>query len=48
MVGRFLHWGATTQDMMDPGDALRYVRSLRLIEDRLCGLGDDLAQEEGE
>lgn len=42
-VGRFLHWGATTQDVMDTADALRYVRALRLVEERLCALADELA-----
>jgi 3-carboxy-cis,cis-muconate cycloisomerase len=41
-VGRFLHWGATTQDIMDTADALRYVSALRLIEERLNVVGDEL------
>jgi 3-carboxy-cis,cis-muconate cycloisomerase len=43
-VGRFLHWGATTQDIMDTGDALRYRGALEVLAGRLQMVGDALAE----
>lgn len=44
-----VHFGATTQDIMDSGMALQLDAAMRLAERRLCELGDalaDLAQHE--
>lgn len=42
-VGHYLHWGATTQDIMDTGDALRYTQALELLSAKLEALGDEIA-----
>ena len=38
----FLHWGATTQDIMDSGLALQLDAAMALLERRLRSLGDAL------
>lgn len=40
--GHFLHWGATSQDIVDTGLALRLDRALACIGERLAGLLDGL------
>lgn len=42
-AGRYVHWGATTQDIMDTGLALVLGRALDRIETLVCALGDQLA-----
>ena len=42
-VGRFLHWGTTTQDVMDTGLALVLGRALDRIETLLGELGGEVA-----
>ena len=39
----YVHWGATTQDVMDTGLVLRLRGVLDILEDRLDGLGGKLA-----
>jgi len=39
----FVHWGATTQDVMDTGLVLRLRQVLNILETRLDALGDALA-----
>ena len=46
-AGQYLHWGATTQDIMDTATVLQVKAALALIEDdlaRLDGLLDQLAE----
>ena len=43
-AARHVHWGATTQDIMDTGLALLVGRALDRIEALACGLGDELAR----
>lgn len=40
-----VHYGATTQDIMDTGLALQLQRSLRLLDEDLGRLGDRLAEQ---
>jgi 3-carboxy-cis,cis-muconate cycloisomerase len=42
--GRYVHWGATTQDIMDTATVLQARRALALIEGRLGSLADALAR----
>jgi 3-carboxy-cis,cis-muconate cycloisomerase len=42
-AGRYVHWGATTQDIMDTGLALLGGRAFARIEALTQGLGDELA-----
>jgi 3-carboxy-cis,cis-muconate cycloisomerase len=42
-VARFLHWGATTQDVMDTGLALTLARALDRVEELALTLGDAIA-----
>jgi 3-carboxy-cis,cis-muconate cycloisomerase len=42
-VAGFLHWGATTQDIMDTGLALQMTRGINRCGALLIALGDDLA-----
>lgn len=42
-VGGYLHWGATTQDIMDTGLAVTLARALDRIEALACALGDAVA-----
>lgn len=42
-VGRYIHWGATTQDIMDTGDVIRLGRATELFRSRVHALGDELA-----
>ncbi|MFN8520056.1 MAG: adenylosuccinate lyase family protein [Chloroflexota bacterium] len=42
-VGAWLHWGATTQDIMDTGQALQLRAALARLEGLMVGLGDRLA-----
>ncbi len=47
-AGRYLHWGATTQDVMDTADVLRVRAGLDLVEADLAtlrGILADLAQK---
>ncbi len=42
-AGRFLHWGATTQDIMDTAVVLQIRAGLALIEEDLSAIRDHLA-----
>jgi 3-carboxy-cis,cis-muconate cycloisomerase len=42
-VARYLHWGATTQDVMDTGLALTLARALDRVEELALMLGDAIA-----
>lgn len=42
-AARYLHWGATTQDIMDSGVALVTKRALDRVQTLTCELGDALA-----
>jgi 3-carboxy-cis,cis-muconate cycloisomerase len=42
-AGRFVHWGATTQDMMDTANALQIRAALAIVERDLLDLGGILA-----
>lgn len=42
-VGAWLHWGATTQDVMDTGQALQLRGALERLETLVCDLGDRVA-----
>ena len=42
-AANFVHWGATTQDVMDSGLVLRLRQVLNILETRLDALGDALA-----
>ena len=44
IVGRFLHWGATTQDIMDSGLALQLRGALDRLEQLASSVGDALAE----
>jgi 3-carboxy-cis,cis-muconate cycloisomerase len=44
-VARYLHWGATTQDVMDTGLALTLTRALDRVEALLQALGDAVASK---
>src|SRR5829696_1656273 len=37
-AGRYLHWGATTQDIMDTADVLRVRAGLEVIEEDIAAL----------
>ncbi len=43
-AGRYLHWGATTQDIMDMATALQVRAALDLVGDDLQTLSNDLAR----
>lgn len=43
-VGAWLHWGATTQDIMDTGQALQLHAALARLEALVTGLGDRVAE----
>ena len=43
-AARYIHWGATTQDIMDTGLALLVGRALDRIGVLVCELGDELAR----
>src|SRR5207237_9718094 len=43
-VGAYIHWGATTQDVMDTGLVLQIDRALRRIEQLELSLGDVVAR----
>ena len=42
---QYLHWGATSQDIMDTGLILRLARVCKLIQDRVTRLLQSLAQQ---
>lgn len=42
-AARFVHWGATSQDVIDSGRSLQIAAALRLIRARIGRLGDALA-----
>jgi 3-carboxy-cis,cis-muconate cycloisomerase len=44
LVADYVHWGATTQDIMDTGLVLQLGRGLALIAARTRGLGDVIAE----
>lgn len=46
-VGAWLHWGATTQDIMDTGQALQLREALARLESLVTGLGDRLSELAG-
>lgn len=43
-AGRFLHWGATTQDVMDTATVLQVREALVLVEADLAAIGEALAR----
>ena len=43
-AGRYLHWGATTQDIMDMATVLQVRAALDLIDDDLKAIGADFAK----
>lgn len=43
-AGRYIHWGATTQDIMDTALVLQIREALALVEGELDTLGDALAR----
>ena len=43
-AGKFLHWGATTQDIMDTAMILQIKEALAIIEERLAGLARVLSE----
>ena len=43
-AGRYLHWGATTQDIMDTAVVLQIRNGLRLIEEDLTAVRSHLAE----
>lgn len=47
-VARFIHWGATTQDIMDTGLALTLAAALDRIQELAVALGDAIARRAGE
>jgi 3-carboxy-cis,cis-muconate cycloisomerase len=44
-VAAYLHWGATTQDVMDTGLALTLARALDRVEELALTLGDAIAEK---
>jgi 3-carboxy-cis,cis-muconate cycloisomerase len=46
-AGRYVHWGATTQDIMDTADVLRIRAGLEVIEDDIAALRRILADMAG-
>lgn len=42
-AGRYVHWGATTQDIMDTADVLRIRAGLKLVEEDIAALRPILA-----
>jgi adenylosuccinate lyase len=42
--GEYIHWGATTQDIMDTGMVLQIKEAFAILEQRLAGLEDVLRQ----
>ncbi len=43
-VGGYVHWGATTQDIMDTGTVLQVRAALQIVEDRLWQLADAVSK----
>ncbi len=43
-VKKYLHWGCTTQDLLDTSLAMRVKQSLSIIRSQLVALGDQLRQ----
>ena len=44
LVKKYLHWGSTTQDLLDSGLAMRLKQSLQLLRSQLVQLGELLKQ----
>ncbi|MEM9145700.1 MAG: lyase family protein [Pseudomonadota bacterium] len=44
-AAHWLHWGATSQDILDGGAVLRLLRATALLQDRLAALLDRLDQQ---
>jgi len=42
--GEYVHWGATTQDIMDTATAIQLREALALVEDDLCAISSSLAE----
>lgn len=42
LVSQYLHWGCTTQDLLDTGLAMRLQQSLHLIYQQVIALGDEM------
>ncbi|SQA82075.1 3-carboxy-cis,cis-muconate cycloisomerase [Citrobacter freundii] len=40
LVSQFLHWGCTTQDLLDSGMAMRLQQTLRLLREQLLDVGE--------
>lgn len=43
-VGAWLHWGATTQDIMDTGQVIQLRAAFERLEELLVGLGDHASE----
>lgn len=43
-VKKYLHWGCTTQDLLDTSLAMRVKQTLDIVRGQLISLGDQLAQ----
>ncbi|MGI4857510.1 MAG: 3-carboxy-cis,cis-muconate cycloisomerase [Janthinobacterium lividum] len=44
-AAKYVHWGATSQDIIDTGTVLQLRATLALLEPALAGLGDALARQ---
>jgi len=42
LVCQYLHWGCTTQDLLDSGVAMRLQQTLQLVRQQLVELGDEM------
>ncbi|POT56427.1 adenylosuccinate lyase family protein [Citrobacter amalonaticus] len=42
LVSQYLHWGCTTQDLLDSGVAMRLQQTLRLLYQQLTDVGDEM------
>lgn len=42
LVSQFLHWGCTTQDLLDSGMAMRLQQTLRLLREQLLDVGETM------
>lgn len=40
LVSQFLHWGCTTQDLLDSGMAMRLQQTLHLLREQLLDVGE--------
>lgn len=42
LVSQYLHWGCTTQDLLDSGVAMRLQQTLQLLHQQLLEVGDEI------